>query len=180
MYTKRTDNKQTYSNTEIIEILENVDEGKLSYVPPIKSKGGEVYVLDWHGGKSKIKDYVANQYVWVADSTKTTKHSGKDLHKKYFSIHDDPGLVHYKKWPHSKDFRKTVSYIKDNPFLQVIEYIGKETIYKWRPHGNTKDNSAPEFHRTAPSVMEKINDKLTSGRSVSSTYTNTSKENEGK
>ena len=40
VYTKRTDNKQKYSNTEIIEILENGDKGKLSYVPPIKPKGG--------------------------------------------------------------------------------------------------------------------------------------------
>ena len=54
--------------------------------------------MSWIGKviKSKIKDYVADQYVWVADSTKTTKHSGKDLHKKYFSICDDSGLV-YKK-----------------------------------------------------------------------------------
>ena len=55
MYTKRTDNKQKYSNTEIIEILENVGKGKLSYVPPIKPKGGEVYVLDWQGDRLKSK-----------------------------------------------------------------------------------------------------------------------------
>ena len=69
-----------------------------------------------------------------------------------------------------------MSYIKDNPFLQVIEYIGNETVYKPRPHGNAKNHMDSEYWRTAPSVMNEINNKLTSGSSVSSTYTSLVKE----
>ena len=112
VYLLRPDANMKYSNTEIIQILQNPDKQKLSHVAPIKPKGGEVYVLDWQGDESKVKDYVADQYVWVADSTNTTNHSGKKLVKKYYNIRDDCGLICSKKLPHSKEFRKTVSYIK--------------------------------------------------------------------
>ena len=55
--------------------------------------------------------------------------------------------------------------------MQVIEYIGNEKVYKPQPHGNAKDKTGSEYCRTAPSVLKQINDKLTSGSSVSNTYT---------
>ena len=58
----------------------------------------------------------------------------------------------------------------------MIEYIGNETVYKPRPHGNAKNHMDSEYRRTAPSVMNEINNKLTSGSSVSSTYTSLVKE----
>ena len=64
---------------------------------PVKPKGGEVYGLDWQGDDNKLKDYVADQYVWVADCTKTTTHSGVQLVKRYFKIHDDSGIEHSKR-----------------------------------------------------------------------------------
>ena len=59
---------------------------------------------------------------------------------------------------------------KNSPFLQLIEYIEGETVYKLRPHGNLKNKSGNEHQRTAPSVLKEINNKLSSGESVSSTY----------
>ena len=79
MYVVRTEVKSKYSNTEIIQTLQNPDENQLSHVMPVKPKGGEVYVLDWQGDECKLKDYVADQYVWVADCTKTTTDSGCNL-----------------------------------------------------------------------------------------------------
>ena len=76
VYIVRTEVKSKYSNTEIIQTLQNPDENKLSHAMPVKPKGGEVYVLDWQGDESKLKDYVADQYVWVADCAKLTTHSG--------------------------------------------------------------------------------------------------------
>ena len=108
----RTKVKSKYSNTEIIQTLQNLDENKLSYVMPLKPKGGEVYVLDWQGDESKLKDCVADQYVWVADCIKTTTHSGMQLVKRYFKICDDSGIECSKKLSPSKEFRKTVSYLK--------------------------------------------------------------------
>ena len=65
--------------------------------------------------------------------------------------------------------------------MQLIEYIGDETVYKPRPHGNTKDKSDQEFQRTAPSVMKEISENLISFNSVSSTYSKLiSKHNEPK
>ena len=96
-----------------------------------------------------------------------------DSQGKYFDnlLEEHNILTPFKKLPHSKEFQKTVSYIKEYPFLQVIEYIGNEAVYKPRPHGNTKDNSASEFCRTAPSVINKMNNELKCGKSVSNTYT---------
>ena len=59
------------SNSDIIKILQNSDKSKLSNEAPIKPKGGEVFVLDWQNDGSRIKDFVADQYIWVADTTKS-------------------------------------------------------------------------------------------------------------
>ena len=60
-----------YSNIDIVRILQNPDK-KLSYSTPIKLIGSETFVLDWQGDENKVKNYVADQYHWVADSTKQT------------------------------------------------------------------------------------------------------------
>ena len=49
---------------------------------------------------------------------------------------------------HSKQFRKTVSNITPNPFLQVVEHTGNEHAYKPTPHGNAKDETN-EYQHTA-------------------------------
>ena len=76
---KKKTNK--YSNTEIIKILPKPNEFKLSQIMPVKPKDGEVYVIDWQGDKKKIKDYVADQYIWVSDSTKAHLTAGINLVK---------------------------------------------------------------------------------------------------
>ena len=80
--------------------------------------------------------------------------------------------LNVKKNYHSKEFKKTVSFLKCNPFLQLTEYIGNENVYKPRVHGNTKHNTNSGYLRTAPSVIKEIGKKLESGTSVSNTYTN--------
>ena len=125
VYTVRSGTEK-FTNTEIVKILQNPNKCKLSYVTPIKPKAGEVYVLDWQGDQKKVKDYVAVQYMWVADSTKMHPISGINLVKNYFNICYDSGQVSSRKVPFSRDFQKTVSYLKDNPFLQLIEYIGDD------------------------------------------------------
>ena len=60
------------------------------------------------------------------------------------------------KVPHSKCFWKLVSYINDNPFIQVVEYIGNETAYKPMPHVITQDKNTCEYKRTVPSVLHNI------------------------
>ena len=50
--------------------------------------------------------------------------------------------------------------------MQLIEYIGNEKVYKPTPHVKAKDKTAGEYHRTAASVIKKINDNLSTGHSV--------------
>ena len=88
--------------------------------------------------------------------------------KKHFIIYDDSGASQSRKLAY---FQKTFSYIQDDPFFQVVEYIVDETVCKPRPHSNAKDKVGGEYQRTAPSVMEQINEQLEFGNSVSSTYT---------
>ena len=53
----------------------------------------------------------------------------------------------------------------------MIEYIDDETVYKLRPHGNSKNEIWNEYHRTVPSVLKEISNELSFHESVSSTYT---------
>ena len=83
---------------------------KLQKVPPIKPKWGEVFILKW-GSESKSDDYIADQYVSVADTTQMVSHSGIQLVKKYYNICDyDSVVAHKKKLAHSKEFQKTMLY----------------------------------------------------------------------
>ena len=86
--------------------------------------------------------------------------------KKNFNICDDNEIKGARKVPHLKSFQKLVSYINNNPFIQVVEYIGDETAYKPRPHGLTKDKNIYEYKRTAPSVLHNIAEELAVNNSV--------------
>ena len=46
-YTVKTSSNIRFSTAEPINLLHNLDKSKVCYQPPIKPKGGEVYVLDW-------------------------------------------------------------------------------------------------------------------------------------
>ena len=104
VYISTSDPKAKFSNIDIVRILQNPDEQKLSYAAPIKPKGGEVLILDWQGNERKIEDYVADQCVWVADSTKKTVHLGVTLVKKYYNIWNDSAVSGSKKVANSKRF----------------------------------------------------------------------------
>ena len=47
------------------EILENPDTSIVMFVPPMKPKGGEVYVFSHDGDVNKGKDWRADKYIWV-------------------------------------------------------------------------------------------------------------------
>ena len=68
-YTVKTSSNIRFSTAELINLLHNLDKSKVCYEQPIKPKGGEVYVLDWQENECQIKDYVADHYIWVADTT---------------------------------------------------------------------------------------------------------------
>ena len=88
------------------------------------------------------REYDADQYVCVADPTKSLSikdYPGVTLVKRYFNIPDNNGVTSWKKIAPLKEFQKIVSYLKRNPYIQLIEYIGDEYVYRPRPHGNCKD-----------------------------------------
>ena len=58
-------------------------------------------------------------------------------------------------------FKKYISFISDQPLLQVVEYVGDETAFVPSAHGNAKDKST-EFVRTAPSTMKTIRETVSS------------------
>ena len=76
-----------YSNTDLIKILQNPDKSKLSYNPPIKLKEGKIFVLDWQNNESQLKDYVADQYLWIEiqQNIKSFKYMSC---QKYYNIQD--------------------------------------------------------------------------------------------
>ena len=91
------------------KILQTLPTEKVSCEVPIKPKGWEVSVLNWHGAKDRVRDYVAHQYVLVADSTKslsTKDYPDVTLGKRYFNIQNDNGVTALRKIPHSKSFKR--------------------------------------------------------------------------
>ena len=62
-----------------------------------------------------MKDDVTNQCQWIADSTKiltAKEYPGVSIVQKYFNIHDNDGIVHYKKFHILKGFRSLCSTLK--------------------------------------------------------------------
>ena len=112
VYTVRFDTSEKFTYTQIVQILQNPNKCKLSHVTPIKPKVGKVYVLDWQGDQKKVKDYVADQYMWVADSTKMCPISGINLVKKYFNICDESGQVSSRKYFFQEIFKRQSHILK--------------------------------------------------------------------
>ena len=132
-----------YSNANIIKTVQNPDKPKMSHELSIKPKGGKAFILDGQNNDSHIKDFVADQYFWLGDTTNASNHSGISLiKKKNITMCMIMTLVYHMqgKYPTERNLEKTVSYIQPSPFLWVVEYTGNEHACKPTSYGNAKDN----------------------------------------
>ena len=115
---------------EAYDILSNADRYTVSMLPAVKPKGGQMFLISTGGDETKRKDWMCDQYTWkVNDGTKRFPESKKSqpFIAKYYHKIDKTGKFQRHGW-----------WLLDNPHLVLVHYIGDETTYIPKPHGNTK------------------------------------------
>ena len=138
------------------EIIENLDESKVMFVPPLKPKGGEVYVFSHGGDVKKSKDWRADKYIWVNRGGQGVPKNSKSFwHLSYnisMSAGDRKGDTR---------FTKHVYFFKDKPDWHyfLIHYRGDESVFVPRPHGLSVANTRPH-KMTCPSVLTEVKTKV--------------------
>jgi len=144
-------------NNQVLSILKNPNLDKVNELPPVKPKGGEVFLVQ----SVHVDDWKCDQYTWINDSKCAPKNdaTGEKLYKSYFKLRL-PGFEtkNCRKRPRStSDFKKIAYWLESNPNLVLILYLGDEQLYQAIPHGNSKHET--EFVRTMPSVVQNIKSK---------------------
>ena len=111
-------------------------------------KGGEIYVFDV---ESLGNDWRVDGYMWKQNTQRKLPGKNPVISKVYFySTHrDEDGQVE-----NNKDFIKTVYTPIANTNVKVVHYIGDESTFQQRPHGNSNTNRI--YKRTTPSVLTSI------------------------
>lgn len=131
-------------------LLENHSTHKKSSLPPIKPKGGDMYLFTSEIDKTKLKDWMCDQYKWqINDGTSEYPCGKKDTAfiKKYHHRLTKEGTFHRHAW-----------WLIDNPNIVLVHYIGDEREYEESVHGNSKSKDR-EYIRTCPSVLTKLKQK---------------------
>lgn len=134
---------------EAIRLLENVEEYTTINQPPIKPKGGEVF-LYLPFSQDEQDNYKCDQYRWLNSGPKEIPRKNPLVKKQYF----------IGKLPQGKTqaFQKHCYILVDeqrSPYPVLLHYIGDETVMVDYPHGNAKKSSSA-YYATAPSVRKDI------------------------
>ncbi|XP_076036819.1 uncharacterized protein LOC143022480 [Oratosquilla oratoria] len=137
--------------TEILSNLEQFPIDKLSHTPPVKACGGELFVF-----VGKEGDWKADQYQWRMKGQRKFFLPGVNLlvQKRYDWVHGEEDFV--------SSFTRTVYTCASVFNVVLIQYLGDNSVYKGKAHGNSKHPNAPEFRRTCPSVLDKMKEKVIS------------------
>ena len=138
------------------EILENPDTSKVMFVPPMKPKGGEVYVFSHDGDVNKGNDWRADKYIWVNRGGQGIPKNSKSFWHLSYNISmeaaDRKGDTR---------FARHVYFFKDKPDWPyfLIHYRGDESVFVPRPHSLSVENTRPH-ETTCPSVLAEIKTKV--------------------
>lgn len=115
---------------------------------PLRPKGGFKYIFKWEN-PLKRQDWRVDGYRWRQNSV--TRFTYNDLESKryYFKLQVGPGDEF------STEFTKNAIECPLHENQVLVWYHGNETVVRDFAHGNSKDPEK-EYHRTAPSVLKKI------------------------
>ncbi|CAC5413848.1 unnamed protein product [Mytilus coruscus] len=146
--------EQLYHN-DIVSILNNPETSCISDMPPAKPKANKVYLVRCENSD----DWKCDQYPWIQYGLKKVTIGSAVLEKKYFKI-KQPGSISQQSGKRSRpvgslEFRRTAFYFEDKKNLVLVHYEGDDNVYTPLTHGNRKErDNAPEYVRTAPSVLK--------------------------
>lgn len=124
-------------------------EGHISLSRAVKPKGGEIYIFD----RNVIgDDWKCDDYAWRNSGTRYIPSRNPVMRKNFYFIREVDS-----KTRGCKDFKKCAYYLLDKPNIILVHYIGDESTYVPRAHGNRKKGN-DVYVRTCPSVISAIKD----------------------
>ena len=144
---------RTLSTKTVLSYLNShdcLDHTNLSKVPPSRPSAGSfyIYLLD----NTHLEDWKADGYVWI--------NKGPDSKLKKMNIKKTRFYIRTMKTQYDTGFSR-ISYELVERHTQdscvVVQYVGDETLYIPRPHGNSVHRTQPHL-RTAPSTLKTAKD----------------------
>ena len=132
-------------NKDVIgSILNNPDESKVITLPPVKPKGGDIFVIR----SEHVDDWKCDQYMWMRDGLRKFQHKDVEVSKINYKLWLPGVEINYgrKRPNYSLQFKKLGHWLHSDSHLVLVHYLGDETIYKPMTHENSKHDT--EFKRT--------------------------------
>jgi hypothetical protein len=115
---------------------------------PLRPKGGFKYIFKWEI-PLKRQDWRVDGYRWRQNTMNRFSYHGVDSKRYYFKLQVGHGDEF------SMEFTKNAIECPLHENQVLVWYQGDETVARDFAHGNSKDPEK-EYHRTAPSVLKKI------------------------
>ncbi|CAC5381169.1 unnamed protein product [Mytilus coruscus] len=125
-------------------ILSDPDMSKVTSLPPIKPKAGNVFVIE----SINMEDWKCDQYLWIRDGGRTIKVKDVEIGKVFYKVRI-PGIEIKSgrvRPRFSLKFKKVGYWLTNRPTLVLVHYIGDETIYTPMAHGKSIHDETVEDH----------------------------------
>ena len=146
------DNAVLYTiRRDYLKPLDKPDTTKISTIPPIKPKAGELYVIN---GEHQ-NDWACDGYKWVNKGRYGLPKNNPIVFVRCYNI-----SRHLNDNKCSDDFKRRLYYAQ-NSSLKLVHYVGDETAYIPQPHGKDRNENPRQYRRTLPSTITDIRNKGT-------------------
>ena len=128
---------------------------KVSNIPPQHPKGGQVFLISDGNNKARQNNWSCDGYPWVNKGGYGVPKKNPIVFARKYTLRQHSGDL-----KGCEDFIRRAYFIKDSPF-KLVHYVGDESKYIPRPHGNQKDQQHGDYRRTLPSVLRHIESNST-------------------
>ena len=133
---------------DVLLIMNNICEDKVSAVPAYQPKGGEIFVYKFL--ESNAEDWRADGYGWINLGSNIFPRKEPVLRKDFFAIRDNNKA---EKKRYNIGFQRFCYRLLNSNKYVVVHYLGNSSLYNAKPHANSKGDR--KFTRCAPSVISK-------------------------
>ncbi len=120
--------------------------------PPVRPKGGEIFLYKDPSPNPNKKVSITDQYRWQSSIYRYLKSHPTVKRQKYYAVNYGEKYL-------NTNFKRYVYFENDKSIhdrIYLIAYIGNHKSYKEGPHGNRKHNKNREFIPSHPDVLKTI------------------------
>ena len=128
---------------------------KVSNIPPQHPKGGQIFLISDGSNKARQNNWSCDGYPWVNKGGYGVPKKNPIVFARKYTLRQHSGDL-----KGCEDFIRRAYFIKDSPF-KLVHYVGDESKYVPRLHGNQKDQRHGDYRRTLPSVLRHIESNST-------------------